>query len=268
MKIDPTSPDLPLEWQETPHFDVRVDWLTRTQSETQEKHQAEILEMLKEQAQEIGEDFTDLPIGGIQQRYPGWFVHFNVANIFADSLEEALLEAKKVIKNSDFSASAFGRMALVSDKLEDYSAPAKPFKAQRLELIHQLETPKEEVGKFDFFREAFLEVGEYALHVSLEDIAYREEFETTFGSPANPIRSMIGLECSVSRGNDDDWEDIVTGELELEGNTVRVGSWSREFENHNEVSGAAFDEASVYDEIQDIVYAFYVPDKSIANGDD
>jgi hypothetical protein len=96
----------------------------------------------------------------------------------------------------------------------------------------------------------------------------RDEIETVFSDADNPIRSMVGLECAVSKGKDKDWEDLATAALELEGNTVRVGDWSRDFEDQNEVTGIAFGEASVYDEIQDIVYFFDIPDKSISDGDD
>jgi hypothetical protein len=264
MKIDPQSPDLPISWQLKPNYSFRVDWLTKTKSEQAEKRNAE---MLKQEALESGEVPEDLPKGGVTQQHPGWYMHLNVDMSFADSLEEALADARKFIKNSDFSASAFGRMGF-EDQTKNFNAPVKPFKAQRLELIRQLETPKEHVGKFDFFREAFVEIGEYALTVGLESLSMRDEIETVFFEAENPVRSMIGLECAVSKGKDEDWEDVATGELELEGNTVRVGTWSRDFEDHDEVSGIAFGEASVYDAIQDIVYFFDIPDKSISDGDD
>jgi hypothetical protein len=267
MKIDPTSPDLPPNWQEKPHYNLHVHWLTKTQNEDQQKTDPETLEALEEH--ELDEELVELPKGGISERYPGWFIHFNVAAKFADSLEEMLKEASKFIKNSDFSASSMGRISFsLFEQGNNFEAPAKPFKAQRLELIRQLEIPKENIGQFDFVRDAFVEVGEYALNASIEALPFRDEFETIFSEADNPLRSMIGLECAVSKGKGEDWEDVATGELELEGNTVRVGTWSRDFEDHDEVAGIAFGEASVHDEIQDTFYLFNLSYPPIENDDE
>ncbi len=267
MKIDPKSPDLPPNWQEKPHYNLRVHWLTKIQSKEQQKTDPEMLESLEEQ--ELDERIAELPKGGISERYPGWFMYFNVATKFADSLEEILNEARKLIKNSDFSAGSVGRLAFsLFEQSDNFEAPAKPFKAQRLELIRQLETPKVNISQFDFVRDAFVEVGEYALNASIEGLPFRDEFETTFSEVDNPVRSMIGLECEVFKGEGHDWEDVASGKLEIDGNMVRVGSWSKEFENQDEVSGVAFEEASVHDEQEDTFYLFNLSYPSIENDDE
>jgi hypothetical protein len=266
MKIDPKSPDLPLAWQEKPHYNLRVHWLTKTENTKTQEADTEIPE---DEIEEFDEDQMELPKIGVSKQYPGWFMHFNVSTKFADSLEEILKEASKFIKNSDFSASSVGRISFsLFEQSNNFEAPAKPFKAQRLELIRQLETPKENINQFDFVRDAFVEVGDYALNASIEVLPFRDEFKTTFSEADNPLRSMIGLECEVFQGEGHDWEDIASGELEVDGNMVRVGSWSKEFENHDEVSGVAFEEASVHDEIQDTFYLFNLSDSSIENDDE
>ena len=269
MKIDSKSPDLPISWQVKPHYNLSVQWLTRIE-ETQETNAEMLKDATEELDEELIEDKIEFPKIGVSKQYPGWFMHFNVTSMYVNSLEEVLTQAKKIIKNSNFSASNLGRLVFAFDQQDqNFNAPAKPVKAQRLELIRQLETPKEMIGKFDFFRDAFVEIGEYALNATIETMPFREDFETVFSDENNPILSLVGLKCVVSKEDDDgEWEEIVTGELELEGNTVRVGDWFRAFEDHYEVSGIAFGEASVLDEIEDVVYIFEAQDKSISDGDD
>lgn len=183
--------NLPEQWREVGHYDLRIAWLHNQP----QAHTLEFQQIMEEHGKKIS-----LEVAG----HSGWWLYSNV--LFGSSfdvLEEALALAKSTLKNSDLAASA-----LSFDVLPGSSAPVRLSKSQRIKLIDQImHEPKYELLE-GIVREAFFQLEDYALSVRIEDVPYREEFEAMFAAPENPLRSLEGEICTVYTSVlDEDLED-------------------------------------------------------------
>lgn len=237
------SEDFPSEWQENDHYHFRVAWL-QPYPDYLALDAGDFRLVDAEEAQQEGLEPTfELDV------HPGWWIRTNVDSGWDDSLEESVNAVKSVLKNSEFGA------GVLELRRRGERAPERLSKSQRRALIGQIMHPRKNPHAEPddgVVREAFLRIGEHALWAWIEHAPFREEFETTFGAPENPLRSLVGGACVLHGLAMDDyekeerpWRELARGPLELEGTMVRVGSWSHTFEGDEEVFGAAFEEASL-----------------------
>jgi hypothetical protein len=242
--FDPNATDVPFEWKRKDHYSLRIAWLTNDVSEERKEEDREMMrEILKHEP-------TDEMLG-FNPRFKGWYMHFNVVMDFHDTLKDAVKHARRTLKDSELNAGKFN-LGFMGEP----SAPIKLSKEQRLRIIDKLEQSSE-VEK-DIVKEAMLELGLFALHAWIEHTPYRHEMKTLFKSPSNPVRSLVGYNCLVwhGEGERDDWEQMAEGVLELNGNTVQVGDWSRSFGDRVPVEGIAFSEVSFDQPAADGLYDF------------
>lgn len=184
--------NLPEQWREVSHYDLRIAWLHN-------QPQAHTLEFQQMMEEEHGKKIS-LEVAG----HPGWWLYSNV--LFGssfDALEEALALTKSTLKNSGLAASA-----LSFDVLPGSSAPVRLSKSQRIKLIDQImHEPKHELLE-GIVREAFFQLDDYPLSVWIEEIPYPEEFEAMFAAPENPLRSLESEICTVyTSALDEDFDD-------------------------------------------------------------
>ena len=203
---------VPKEWLETPHFELHMAWLTANQEDR-----------IAPEAEEL-------------QDHPGWWVWCKI-NSFRDSvkplLEVALGQAMISIS----------KWQLDQDpEIGQKKAPHQVEQAERDELVQRLlESKRDEVGEDGLMYELFQPYGEYALLVQIFFAPFREDFETTFGAANNPVRSLEGKVCTLV--NFETEEVLSEGGVNLQGNRLTVGFWSKEFAGRLEVSGVAYAEA-------------------------
>jgi hypothetical protein len=162
---------LPPQWQKITDYSLRLSWL---HNQPKPSH-LEMEKMMQEEGKEVS-----LEIIG----HPGWWQHANIFMASFDTLEDALAAAKSTLKNSDFTP--FG---LLEDAPS--SAPVKLSKSQRIKLIDEI-MHEPVVKHAELVREAFLQEGDYALSVWIEELSFREDFEADFETPENPLRSFVG----------------------------------------------------------------------------
>ncbi len=191
---------LPEQWRKVTDCSLRIGWLHNQPKPSQ----LELQEVMKEQGKDVS-----LEILG----HPGWWNYANVYMNSFGSLEEALTAAKSTLKNSDFKPSAFN----FDEPLA--TVPVKLSKSQRIKLIDEI--MHEPVVKHeDLLREAFVQEGDYALSVWIEELSFREDFEAAFETPENPLRSFVGETVTVFTAplgtDDDDLEDKVALEDEVD----------------------------------------------------
>jgi hypothetical protein len=189
---------LPLPWQKVTDYALRMGWLHTKPKPSHLEMQA----ALKEDDKDIS-----LEIVG----HPGWWSHFNIMMASFGSLEDALSVAKSTLKNSDFSATVLNFDA------PNASAPVKLSKGQRIKLIDQI-MHEPEVKHEGIFREAFVQEGDYALSVWIEELSFREDFEVAFETPENPLRSFVGETVTVFTAplGTDDEDELTIGEFEAD----------------------------------------------------
>jgi hypothetical protein len=189
---------LPKEWQKVSDYSLRIGWL---HNQPKPSH-LEMQEMFKAEGKEVS-----LEILG----HPGWW---NYANVFMNSfgtLEEALAAAKSTLKNSDFKPSGF-----MLEESPSTSAPVKLSKSQRIKLIDEI-MHEPAIKHEDLLREAFVQEGDYALSVWIEELSFREDFEAAFESPENPLRSFVGETATVHTAplvEDEDEDELDLGDFE------------------------------------------------------
>lgn len=169
---------LPQEWQEITEYSLRVGWLHTKPTPSQ----LELQEAIKE-----NDKNASLEIVG----HPGWWLHsYVVAMVTFETLDDALASAKSTLKNSDLNGAGFG----LEDALS--KAPAKLSKSQRVKLIDEImHEPKEKHE--GLVREAFLQEGDYALSVWIEELSFRPDFEAAFVAPENPLRSFVDKAATI-----------------------------------------------------------------------
>jgi hypothetical protein len=193
---------LPKEWRKITDYSLRIGWLHNQPKASQ----LELEQVMKEEGKEVS-----LEIIG----HPGWWSYAHIMMGSFGSLDDALAAAKSTLKNSDFKPSVF-----ILDESVPSSAPVKLSKSQRIKLIDEIvhePTLKHE----DLLREAFVQEGDYALSVWIEELSFREDFEAAFETLENPLRSFVGETVTVFTAplgtDDDDLEDEVDmGEFEAD----------------------------------------------------
>jgi hypothetical protein len=208
---DQNPSHLPSEWQSVDHYDLRVGWLTRTPRPDLLEMQESARELVRKNNSDQAETFS-LEIAGL----PGWWSDFNVAHSNADSLEDVLQEAKRILKNSTFEEGGLFAALFTGER---HDVPASVSKSQRVKLIDQImHPPAADAAHHDWDRMAFLEISPgHALFVSIENVAYCEEFETDFSSPSNPLRSLVGREVIVSfQSYGDDAQAVLDADEDLD----------------------------------------------------
>jgi hypothetical protein len=191
--------EVPREWQEQDHYELRVSWLSKESPAGNEKLEEELRELMLESGAEEEAELPSLEIAG----HPGWWHYFNVEMGPHDSLDEALAAAKTVLKRSDLNPSDFNFGLPRGTK-----APAQLSKSQRRKLIDQVMNPPARELPGGIVREAFVEAGDHALLVWIEALPFREEFSASFAAPENPLRSLIGKECVLKTQSYEDDEDF------------------------------------------------------------
>jgi hypothetical protein len=204
---------IPKEWLETPHYELHMAWLTSNQEER------------------IAPEAEELP------DHPGWWVWCKI-NSFRDSvkplLEVALKEATTSLRNWQLDQNP--------EFNQNKKAPYQAEPAEREELIKRLlESKRTEVGEDSLMYELFQPYGDFALLVQVFFAPFREDFETTFGAASNPARSLEGQVCTLV--NFETEELLSQGSVNLQGNRLTVGFWSKEFAGRLEASGVAYAEA-------------------------
>lgn len=191
---------LPPEWQKVKDYALRIGWL---HNKPKPSH-LEMQEVMKEQGKEVSLEITG---------HPGWWQHAHVMMGSFETLEDALNAAKSTLKNSDFKPSI-----LVFDDDAPSSAPVKLSKGQRVKLIDEImHEPK--VPHEGLVREAFLQEGDYALSVWIEELSFREDFEAEFETPENPLRSLVGEVATAYTAplvEDDDEDELDLGEFDTD----------------------------------------------------
>lgn len=243
--------EIPSEWQEKDHYHFRVAWL-QLHPDYLALDAGDFRLVNAEEAQQEGLEPTfELDV------HPGWWIHLNVDSGWGETLEESLNAVKSVLKNSAFGA------GVLELRRHGERAPAHVSKSQRRDLIGQIMHPRDNPrARPDdgIVREAFLKIGEHT--------PFREEFEAAFGAPENPLRSLVGRECVLHGLHVDDyekeeqpWQELARGALELEGTTVRVGGWSHTFTGDEAVFGVAFEEASLESAALQMSLSFDAVDK-------
>ncbi len=192
---------LPGEWQEVTDYSLRVGWL---HNKPKPSH-LEMQEELKKEGKEVS-----LEILG----HPGWWLHFYVVPMASfETLEDVLATAKSTLKNSDLNASS------ISFEDGPSRAPVRLSKSQRIKLIDEImHEPKEKHE--GLVREAFLQEGDYALSVWIEQLEFRPDFEATFESPENPLRSFISATATVHTAplleSEDEENELDLGDFETD----------------------------------------------------
>lgn len=191
---------LPREWQKVTDYALRIGWL---HNQPKPSH-LEMQEAMKAEGKAVS-----LEIVG----HPGWWQHAHVMMGSFETLEEALAAAKSTLKNSDFKPSV-----LAFDNLSPSSAPVRLSKNQRIKLIDEI-MHEPVVRHEDLVREAFLQEGDYALLVWIEELSFREDFEAAFETPENPLRSFIGEVATAFTApltEEDDEDELDLGDFEAD----------------------------------------------------
>jgi hypothetical protein len=192
---EPNEATLPPQWQKVKDYSLRLSWL---HNQPKPSH-LEMEKIMKEEGKEVSLEITG---------HPGWWQHANVMMGSFETLEEALSAAKSTLKNSDFKP--FGFFDAPG------SAPVKLSKSQRIKLIDEI--MHEPVVKHEgLTREAFLQEGDYALSVWIEELSFREDFEAAFETPENPLRSFVGEIATAYTApltEDEDEDELDLGDFE------------------------------------------------------
>lgn len=185
--------------------------------------------------------------------HPNWRFNFSARQSLHRTFEDALLASKTFFKHSDFVANPF----YIPPQNE--AAPVNFSKKQRVKLIDQImNAPKEAKAESSgFLRTAFLDDGETALWVTIEEAEYADEIERQFVDKDNPLHSLVGKNCSAYLNYYFDNVDVlekqtkhfsaeelasikkyiakkkfykgaklVTGDLKIEDGVLKIGSWS------------------------------------------
>jgi hypothetical protein len=231
--------DRPTSWAPQPSFSLRIFWLGKTPNEGA----LEMAQMQAESWREKGDvERAEAVLLGVPG-HPGWWMHGSVFMGYADSLEAAVKLMERELTNSDFRIREFFSR-------DGGERPVKPFKQQRKQLIEQMRSPSAQGDSNNsvLVHEAFLEINaDYAVQAWIEDVSAPPELQTLFGDEDNPLRSLETVWCIVDfTGPDEGNEEAMAGYCSVEGNTVRVGEWSREFSPEAEVEGAPFGDVSAH----------------------
>lgn len=212
--------EIPQEWLRKDHWEVWIGWMKNQPSDWNRQIEQEVKEHNPASSFTMEDD-----------DYPGWWPQQGILPPFrnlCDSYEEALDVITKVLKRPELGEIAGLRFS----------------KSQRKALIQEVHQRfAEPVLEEKTSHHAWF-YGDWALKVSISHIPFREIFDTTFAAANNPLRSLQGRRARVERlldsATEDEAEFLVEGVLSIEGNTVRVGEWSQDFEGEDYVEGAAY----------------------------
>jgi hypothetical protein len=239
------SHQVPAQWAEKTHYNLRLSWLHNRPSQA-------LLEAEANFREEFGKE-----VSFELQDYPGWWLHSHIVLYLASvTLEQAFVNAMTILKTSDLSAED-------GPGSSDTAAPVELSGEQRKAFFMQLVQPLPQNTSERLIHKAFLSVDDYALYAMIEKIEFRPEFRTTFSDAANPLRSLIGAPCTaytlpleyeekslallerqeeLDLGAERETVDVQLGKgvLSLEANVVRVGEWRYEAAADEIVYGTAF----------------------------
>ncbi len=237
------EPNTNSAWQQQEGFILKASWFYNKKAKSEQPESSE-------------DDFNVKIVG-----HPNWRFNFSVVQALHRNFEDAILAAKTFFKHSEFTANKL----YIPPKTE--SAPINLSKKQRVKLIDQImHGPREAKAESSgLLRTAFLDDGEDALWVTIEEIEYADEIERKFTDEDNPLQSLIGKNCSayVNYHIDDEkllerqkehfikeeletikqyldkkkayrGKKTISGPLKIEEGVVSVGSWSYSFEDKGE----------------------------------
>lgn len=223
---------IPSRWRLEPHYEPSLVWYTRDPKEGLFPQEWE-----GERRQALEDE-------------PGWYVFCSlILPVVVDSPEEALAVLKSSLKRGDLACFGGG------------SPPVRLSKRERkrlvLDLLGASITPPppdydpDSEGPVPVVLERRWELNGYLLVARVFYTPFRPEFETKFGAPDNPVRSLEGRVCLVYAAYPEDeededyaWEELARGPVRLEGNRLTVGFWTREFDPETPVEGVAYEGAS------------------------
>ncbi len=240
MSKENTNPET---WQQQEGFILKASWFYNKKTKN-------------EQPKPNEDDFIVKIVG-----HPNWRFNFSALHSLHRSFDDALLATKTFFKHSDFAANQF----YIPPK--DEAAPINFSKKQRVKLIDQIMNgPKEAKAESSgLLRTAFLDNGEDALWVTIEETSYADEIEREFTNEDSPLHSLVNKECSayINYYIDDEKllekqkeyfseEELATikqyltkkkpyrgkktvrGPLKIEEGVLSIGSWSYRFQGDPE----------------------------------
>ncbi len=160
-------------WQQQEGFALKASWFYNKKA--------------KAEQQSSDEDELSVKIVG----HPNWRFNFSVVQSLHRNFEDALLASKTLFKHSEFGTNLF----YIPPR--DELAPVNFSKKQRVKLIDQImHGPREAKAEpSGFLRTAFLDDGEDALWVTIEETSYADEIERKFSDEDSPLHSLAGKEC-------------------------------------------------------------------------
>ena len=257
--------EIPLEWQQKPHIEVMVCWLGRQprvrsaveQRIDEEMEDPDTRELFQAQLERNQQELPE---------YPGWYFHFKVSpGEMVPTLEQARQNARDRVRIWNLSRPGFVFM-------EPLEAPVWLSKSERRKLLLELDAapnlPAPE-GEEQYVFRFIKPLGEYALLIELLDAPFAEDFETVTGAPNDPIRSLIGVVCTLSStpalelenaesdDDEDPWRDLASGVVSYQGGVLRVGEYSLEVAANLDVSGTGFEQAYWLDSVSNLGYELH-----------
>ena len=265
---------LPPNWRRKEEFVFRAAWRSK-RNERRSLAERVALESLSQGKAVPFIAQLELEDSPFKNRHEGWHHYFILQTMtFFKSFGGMLDGVKSFLKRNDLDAGSFEMM------FRDAPAPVRLSKSQRVALIDRFvngvkQYPfKDKAGEEVF--SIFQTYGDYALDVSVEYVVLRPSFDTVFGAEDNPVKSLVGKQCTVrSRAAQEDEEkeepvlELGEGTLELDGYTVRVGEWQHTFEEDDEIfESVAFEEVNIYSEALKMSIFLEAVDKLVVDKDD
>lgn len=183
-------------------------------------------------------DRYDLWVDWLQREHHAWSPHQNVLHRTFKSREETLLYAERFISRGEFPMQR-GAKGMAG------AAPVTLLRNRRDALLAAFR--EAEGDGVTLIREVQFPIGEYALSVKVTCERIAEEVRATFGSAANPLRSLSGRPVKLTRLIEHPYDVLgrAEGTLELLDRSVRLGSELNEFNGGVIVTGVPYLRATV-----------------------
>lgn len=183
-------------------------------------------------------DRYDLWVDWLQREHHAWTPYQNVLHRTFKSREDTLLHAERFISRGEFPMQR-GAKGMAS------AAPVTLLRNRREALLSAFR--EAEGDGVTLIREVQFPIGEYALSVKVTCERIAGEVRATFGSAANPLRSLSGKPVKLTTLIEHPYDVLgrAEGTLELLERGVRLGGHLQEFEVSATVTGMPYLHATI-----------------------
>ncbi|GHF32926.1 hypothetical protein HNQ07_000338 [Deinococcus metalli] len=183
-------------------------------------------------------DRYDLWVDWLQREHHGWTPYQSVVHRTFRSREETLLHAERFISRGEFPMQR-GAKGMAG------AAPVTLLRNRRDALLTAFR--QAEGDGVTLIREVQFPIGEYALSVKVTCERIAGEVRATFGSAANPLRSLAGKPVKLTRLIEHPYDVLgrAEGTLELLERGVRLGGELHDFAGGVTVTGVPYQHATV-----------------------